>query len=318
MKIALTAVIVLLIFVTIKYILYRRQVKSLCRQLTFLQNTTTNNRLRTDLTEREILELAQRINEIYEKHEKTELELKRKEQNMKEMITSVSHDIRTPLTSLKGYFQLLMQEKTDPDNKDMQVAGNREQEHREEEYASIMNERMNTLSDLLDELFTYTKLQNEDYILELTEQDLTRLVLDTLFSFYEMFKEKNIEPQMDICEERIPVTCNDVAVKRILTNIIRNAILHGAGDIILQYGRTERGDMVFFRCENMVSDPAEIDIDRLFQRFYKADKARSTSSTGLGLAIAKELVERMNGRVEAKIQESRFIICVYFQMHCQR
>lgn len=313
MKIALAAVIIVLIFITIKYILYRRQVKSLCRQLAFLQSTTTNNRLRTDLTEHEILELAQRINEIYEEHEKTELELRRKEQNMKEMITSVSHDIRTPLTSLKGYFQLLMQEKGVRDDMGMSAEERREQAHHQAEYEAIMNERMNTLSDLLDELFTYTKLQNEDYTLELTEQDFTRLVLDTLFSFYEMFKEKNIEPEMDICEERIQVICNDVAVKRVLTNIIRNALLHGEGDITLKYGRSEEGETVFFRCENRVSDSAEINIDRLFQRFYKADKARSTSSTGLGLAIAKELVERMNGKIEADIQDNRFIICVWFQ-----
>ncbi len=311
MKIALATVTVLLIFVTIKYVLYRRQVKELCRQLAFLQSTTTNNRLRTGLTERNILNLAQQINEIYEKHEKTELALRRKERYMKEMITSVSHDIRTPLTSLRGYFHLLMQEKK-KQNQDMADEDCEAMEYRRQEYAAIMNERMNTLTALLDELFTYTKLQNEDYTLELVRQDFTRLVLDTLFSFYELFKQKHIEPKMDICEETIQVMCNDVAVKRVLTNIIRNALLHGAGDICLEYGRSDEGDTVFFRCENTVSNPEEIDIDRLFRRFYKADKARSKSSTGLGLAIAKEMVERMNGRIEADISGNRFIICVYF------
>lgn len=313
MKIALAAVTVLLIFVTIKYVLYRRQVKELCRQLAFLQSTTTNNRLRTDLTEREILKLVQQINEIYEEHEKTELELRRKERYMKEMITSVSHDIRTPLTSLKGYFHLLMQEKNE-ESQEMTDADSQTMEHREQEYAAIMNERMNTLTVLLDELFTYTKLQNEDYTLELVRQDFTRLVLDTLFSFYELFKQKHIEPQMDICEELIQVVCNDVAVKRVLSNIIRNALLHGTGDICLKYGMADTGDTLFFRCENTVSNPEEIDIDRLFQRFYKADKARSTSSTGLGLAIAREMAERMNGRIEADISGNRFIICVYFHV----
>ncbi len=311
MKIVLAAVTVLLIFVTIKYILYRRQVKELCRQLAFLQSTTTNNRLRTSITERNILNLVQQINEIYEKHEKTELELRRKERYMKEMITSVSHDIRTPLTSLKGYFHLLMQEK-EKQNQDMTDEDCEVMEHRRQEYAAIMNERMNTLTALLDELFTYTKLQDEDYRLELARQDFTRLVLDTLFSFYELFKQEHIEPKLDICEETIQVMCNDVAVKRVLANIIRNALLHGAGDICLEYGRTDAGDTVFFRCENTVSNPEDIDTDMLFRRFYKADKARSRSSTGLGLAIAKEMAERMNGRIEADISGDRFIICVYF------
>ncbi len=296
MKIALIILSVLLIVVTIKYILYRRQIGELCRQLSFLKETTTNNRLTTYMTERELLLLAELINDIYDKHEQSELALREKERRMKELIANVSHDIRTPLTSLKGYFELLMQEYGD------------KQSDREMQYAMVMNERMNTLNDLLDELFTYTKLQSDDYVLELSEYDITRLILDTLFSFYGIFKDKGIEPVLDINETSVITSCNEVAVKRVVANIIRNAMLHGTGDIRIKYGMTDGG--VEFICSNRVANPDEVDVDMVFDRFYKADKARNKSSTGLGLAIARELVERMGGSITARMDGDEFEIRV--------
>lgn len=296
MKIALIILSVLLIAVTIKYILYRRQIGELCRQLSFLKETTTNNRLTTYMTERELLLLAELINDIYDKHEQSELALRDKERRMKELIANVSHDIRTPLTSLKGYFELFMQEYGD------------KQSDREMQYAMVMNERMNTLNDLLDELFTYTKLQSDDYVLELSEYDITRLILDTLFSFYGIFKDKGIEPVLDINETSVITSCNEVAVKRVVANIIRNAMLHGTGDIRIKYGMTDGG--VEFICSNRVANPDAVDVNMVFDRFYKADKARNKSSTGLGLAIARELVERMGGSITARIVGEEFEIRV--------
>lgn len=300
MGIALFVLAALLLFVSIKYVLYRRQIRKLCRQLSFLQSTVTNQLIRIEMREPEIRELALRMNEIYDAHRKTELALRREERHMKEMITSVSHDIRTPLTALIGYFQLL----------------ELPEEPEQKEYVAIMKERMTVLSELLDELFTYTKLQNEDYELEISTQDFTRLVLDTLFSFYEAFKEQGVEPQMDICEERVQVTCNDVAVKRILSNIIRNALLHGSGDICLCY-RIENG-CVYFSCENTLENPDELEVERLFDRFYKADRSRGSAkgsaSTGLGLSIARELAEHMNGKVEACVSGKQFRICFSMPM----
>lgn len=295
MRIALFVMAAVLLFVLMKYVLYRRQIRALCRQLSFLQSTVTNQLIRIDMREPEIRELARRMNDIYHAHRKTELALKAEQRHMKEMITGVSHDIRTPLTALMGYFQLL----------------ELPQEPEQKEYISIMKERMTILSELLDELFIYTKLQNEDYVLELSKQDFTKLVLDTLFSFYEAFKKQEMEPRMEIYEERAEAVCNDVAVKRILSNIIRNALVHGSGDICLRYGIAE--GCVYFSCENTLENPDMLEQERLFDRFYKADRARGnttgSASTGLGLSIARELAEHMNGRVEARVSGKQFWIC---------
>lgn len=298
----LTIIIVLLValvIVTIKYVLYRRQISSICRQLEFLENNMTNHKVRTDLTQKEIVELAELINDICEEHNKKEVALLNKDKRLKETLTSVSHDIRTPLTSLKGYFELLMSE---------------EDTEKKLQYAGVMSERMDNLSDLLDELFTYTKLQNQDYQLEMKEQDMTKLVLDTIFSFYEIFKEKGYEPALDIDDRSYVVMCNDVAVKRVISNVVKNALVHGMGDIILAYGKI--GDnIVRFTCQNSIAHPENMDITQVFERFYKADKARKEKSTGLGLAIAKEMVERMGGTIEASLVGRNFTIDISFVLN---
>lgn len=286
---------VLLIILLIKYIMYRRQIVNICRQLTFVKENETNKIINTDIAKREVLELVELINMVNEEHKAEQLEIKAKDAHMREALANVSHDIRTPLTSLKGYFELLSSENDDEKKKC---------------YTGIINNKLIELTDLLEELFTYTKLQNEEYNLELSEYDFTKLVIETLFAFYSEFKKRDIITDIDISEESVMVVCNDIAVKRLISNIIKNALLHGSGRINILY--KVEGKHVKFRCENNLDNPAEIDISQVFDRFYKADAARSRSSTGLGLSIARGLAEKMGGSIEASIEDGNFIISLIF------
>ncbi len=289
--VAVAVLCILLVVVIIKYILYRRQVINICRQMVFIKENDTNMIIYNDIIEKEILNLTSLINLMCEEHKAKENILKEKDKRLKIAMAGISHDIRTPLTSLRGFFELLETE-TDTEKK--------------KKYSKIIDGKLIELTELLEELFTYTKLQNEDYVLELGRYDFTKIVLGTLFSFYGTFKEKNIETELDIYEEQVIVTCNDVAVKRMLSNILKNAMLHGSGKIEIIY-KTENG-RVEFLCKNSVENPWEIDISQVFDRFYKADMARSKGSTGLGLSVAKELAGRMGGDISACIKDGMFII----------
>ncbi len=289
--VAVAVLCILLVVVIIKYILYRRQVINICRQMVFIKENDTNMIIYNDIIEKEILNLTSLINLMCEEHKVKENILKEKDKRLKIAMAGISHDIRTPLTSLRGFFELLETE-TDTEKK--------------KKYSKIIDGKLIELTELLEELFTYTKLQNEDYVLELGRYDFTKIVLGTLFSFYGTFKEKNIETELDIYEEQVIVTCNDVAVKRMLSNILKNAMLHGSGKIEIIY-KTENG-RVEFLCKNSVENPWEIDISQVFDRFYKADMARSKGSTGLGLSVAKELAGRMGGDISACIKDGMFII----------
>ena len=289
---AATAAAVILIVILI---LYRRQVRKTGRQLEFLKDRRTNLRLTSDLPLKEFNELIDGINEVIDQSREVRESAQHNEMQLKETITNLSHDIRTPLTSLDGYFQLLQQSDS-------------EEERRK--YVGIIQSRISSLKEMLEELFTYTRLQDADYELETELIDFGKCVYDTVFSFYDECQNRGIEPQVDFCGGHLFVRGNEEAVRRALQNLIRNALVHGHKGISLEL--FEENGKAVFRCSNDVAHPEEIDIERVFSRFYKADSARTHTSTGLGLSIAKGLVERMDGVIRAELEGERFVVEILF------
>ena len=216
---------------------------------------------------------------------------------LRETITNLSHDIRTPLTSLDGYFQLLASEKTDQAKK--------------EYYLGIIRNRIESLNSMLDELFTYAKLQDINYSIELSELDITAVTADILMSFYDELTERCEEPVVILPEEPVLIKGNKEAYTRVVQNIIRNALIHGRN---IKVSLKREGTDVIFDCSDELLNPDTIiDTSRIFDRFYKANKARTNAKgSGLGLAISKELVERMGGRISAECNDGIFTIRIVF------
>lgn len=291
---AIIATIVSVITVSI-FIAYRRQVKNTCRHLAFMKKNKTNLRLRSGLPFRELYELSDNVNELLDNSDKLRHKAEHNEQNLKDAITNISHDIRTPLTSLDGFFQLLK---------------NADSEEERTQCVDVIQNRINNLKYMLEELFTYTKLQNEDYKLQTEPVDIVRCVSSALVSFYNEFQEKGIEVQADFTAEEIVVDCNAEAVQRIVQNVLKNVLDHGSKSVEMTL--KQENERVIFSCSNKVDNPDSIDISQVFTRFYKSDPARTHSSTGLGLAIAKGLAERMNGGMTAEVQGEWFKVEVWF------
>ena len=276
-------------------IAYRRQIKKISEQVRFQTEHDTNLRVNGGLPFSELNNITDSINEIVDRTRAIQEETKKGEESLRETITNLSHDIRTPLTSLDGYFQLLTEVETDE-----------EREH----YLAIIRSRITSLTSMLEELFTYTKLQNESYELALEEMDLSRCVMDTVFSFYDEFRYRLIEPGIRFSDERMIIEGNVEAASRALQNVIKNALEHGDEHIRMEFYR-ENGRAVF-RCTNQVKEGNKIEAERVFERFYKADSARNGASTGLGLSIAKGLVEKMGGNISAGVDENSFYVEISF------
>lgn len=288
---ATTAVIGL----TIACIAYRRQIKKICRQLEFMKKYQTNLRLTQDLHFSELNDLIGATNEIIDQTREIQRTAQKNEDVLKETITSISHDIRTPLTSMDGYFQLLLQSTSPEDSR---------------HYIEVIRSRITSLKYMLEELFTYTKLQNENYELSIEKIDFYKCAYSLLFSFYDDFKKRGIEPDIAFSEGHAYIQGNEEAVRRILQNIIRNALEHGESEIALKM--YQKDTSVIFSCSNKAEHPEEIDITQVFSRFYKANSARTHTSTGLGLSIAKNLSEKMGGTAAAFMDGSRFTVEIQF------
>ncbi len=286
--VVLVCIILFLIWFIMKY---QRQIKDICRQLWFLKDHDSNMMISSEIRFGGVGYLADTLNEIVELRKWERKKYLDKEKSISDIYTNLSHDIRTPLTSLDGYFQLL---------KESEIT--EEQQH----YILVIQERISSLKDMLEELFTFTKLQNDDYVLELSTCSLNRILKDTLFSYYDIWKENDIEQKFEITEEPLMIEGNPQALGRTIRNIIKNGFEHGEKQFEVHLERKEQRAVLSLK--NMVSEPDKIDISRIFERFYKADEARSDSSTGLGLSIAKEFVLRMKGEIRAELDENWFSV----------
>ena len=288
----LSVLILILIGILISY---KRQVKDICRQLRFLQECDSNMLITTEMKKGHIGELAELLNTLLKERKKERADYQKKEQMIADIYTNLSHDIRTPLTSLDGYFQLLEETQEENDRK---------------RYIQIIQERIESLKEMLEELFTYTKLQNGTYELKLEPQNVGQILKETVFSYYDDWAEQGISPQFEITEEPVWIRGNKQALRRTIQNIIKNGLDHGNKEIRIQLSRNEKQMELVFR--NKIEPGEQIDISRVFERFYKADKARSKSSTGLGLSIAKGFVQKMHGEIAAEIKEDWFCIKISF------
>lgn len=305
----LTAVLAIIVIIMAAVLLkIRAQLRDINDQLDFLYENDTNMLIGTDTNLIYLGQFKQRVNRFVEQWHKKRAEAAKKEQMISDTYTNLSHDIRTPLTSLDGYFQLLKDEKD---------------EKLQAHYIGIIQERITSLKDMLEELFMFTKLKNDTFKLEMDKCCVSRLLKQTVFSYYDEWKMRGIEPVVDICDEQIFILANTQALKRVFQNVIKNGLVHGKSDIeiklyTIDYGKNAGADrenkVVNIVVSNTIDDPENIDTSQVFERFYKADEARSVTSSGLGLSIAKELVERMDGKINAQIEDNRFCINISYRI----
>ena len=276
---------------------YQRQVKDICRQLAFLMKHDSNMLIHREFGLGGIGMLSDRLNDLLELRRKEKRYYQEKETLIADTYTNLSHDIRTPLTSLDGYFQL------------MEACENVEEQRR---YLNIIHERIHSLNEMLEELFMFTKLKNESYSLELTPCCINRILKETVFSYYDDWVRREIQPDIQITEEQLYIDGNKQGLSRIIQNVIKNGLDHGEKKIRIVLKREQ--NRAVLRISNQVTASEQIDIEHVFDRFYKADAARSKTSTGLGLSIAREFVRRMNGEIGAKIEENEFIVEMSFNL----
>ena len=276
---------------------YQRQVKDICRQLAFLMKHDSNMLIHREFGLGGIGMLSDRLNDLLELRRKEKRYYQEKETLIADTYTNLSHDIRTPLTSLDGYFQL------------MEECENVEEQRR---YLNIIHERIHSLNEMLEELYMFTKLKNESYRLELTSCCINRILKETVFSYYDDWVRREIQPDIQITEEQLYIDGNKQGLSRIIQNVIKNGLDHGEKKIRIVLKREQ--NRAVLRISNQVIASEQIDIEHVFDRFYKADAARSKTSTGLGLSIAREFVRRMNGEIGAKIEENEFIVEMSFNL----
>ncbi|MFR1517439.1 MAG: sensor histidine kinase [Clostridia bacterium] len=212
------------------------------------------------------------------------------DRELKEAVANISHDLRTPLTAICGYLELLEKESKSP-----QV----------QEYLEIITNRTEALKKLTEELFRYFLATSDGFYTEKACVSLKQAVEEGVAGFYAVLKQKGIEPEICLPETDVVRMLNKEALTRILENILGNAVKYSGGDLEIRL--EEDGTLCF---SNLAPDLDKVAAGRLFDRFYTVETARR--STGLGLSIAKMLTEQQGGVIASSYAAGRLRISVRF------
>ncbi len=275
--------IIFIIVLGVYTILFQMQIRSINRQLSKRLKENSRQPVSLVLISNELNTLAININKCLKAEETLRLESIREEKRFKEMIANISHDLRTPLTAIKGYQQLVIKGNLAPGQHEKLLVA---QKHTDE------------LGSLIEHFFEYSYLLNTDSKPNLERINLVSLTAECLVDSVATLEEKNLNVQFKGDKSVFTAVDKELAT-RIIQNLIRNCSIHSSGDVKVQV--FERSNSAVISFSNPVNNAAEIDVNRIFERFYTGDKSRS-KTTGLGLSIVKLLAEQMNGSAGAELQ----------------
>lgn len=276
-KIMVFFLLVIIFALLLKIFYMRKAIKEIKRGFSEKLYTDTNTPIMLSSYDKLVSSLANDINVELKELQKQKHRYIQGDKELKNAITNISHDLRTPLTTICGYLSLL-----DKEEKSEHIA----------RQLSIIKNRTFALKQLVEELFRYTTIISDTENSVYTETVINNVLEDCISSYYAIFKEKGITPNINLCEQIIVRSVDKTALLRIFNNVIDNAIKYSEGDLTISL--FENGKIVF---SNHTSDLNEIQIGKLFDRFYTVNTARK--STGLGLSIAKALIEKMDGNISA-------------------
>ena len=284
--IVLCVIIFLLLY---KIYTFQKSIEELCASFREHLSEDTNTLLTVSSGNRHIRRLASEINEQLRELRRQRRNYMQGDLELKEAITDISHDLRTPLTAISGYLELLDKE---------------EKSETVKRYLSYVENRTNTLKSLTEELFRYTIAHSAEKT-KLEPVDIRSVLEESLLDFYSAFADKEISPVLSITNQPVIRPLNRPALSRVFGNIFQNALKYGDGD--LSVSLNESGEILFV---NSASSLDQVQAEKLFHRFFTVENARN--STGLGLSIARMLTEKMQGDITASWRNERLYVRIQF------
>lgn len=275
---------------TAKIVLLKRSMDEICTEFKEHLLVDTNTLVSTSSNDAHVKKLAAEINVQLRLLRKQRRQYLNGDRELKDAVTNISHDLRTPLTAIFGYLDLLEAE---------------EKSERVTRYVMAIQNRVEVLKQLTEELFRYSIIVSVREPMQLAPICVNNVLEESLVSFYAVLTKNGITPQIDIAEKKIIRTLNKTALLRVFNNILSNVIKYSDSDLKVEL--LETGEIIF---SNTAKNLNDIQVGKLFNRFFSVETARN--STGLGLSISKTLVEQMRGTITAQYHDGTLGICIDF------
>lgn len=259
----------------------KRQLRGITSQLNDRTDEKTEKKLTVSLIDGNLNELTAAINRNLDLQKKVRIDVRSSDLQLKDSIANLSHDLRTPLTSILGYLQLARNPHCPAD--------------KQGEYLKVVNDKANALKAMINSLYELSILDVKEMPLKKEKLDLTLITTDILAGQYELFQKSGIELKVNLPAHPVWIIGDRLACTRVIQNLLNNTTRYAKGnaEIFLE----NSGSYAVLSIRNPAPNLMQEDMEHLFERFYTADKSRSNSGSGLGLYIVKTLLTKMGGEI---------------------
>lgn len=293
MEIVIVILFIMIILLITYLFLIKRDLKRISKEMRKVKDTESNHLIHKEIPFKELDGLISEINHLLKESKKAQTDFEKRSRELKKMITNISHDLKTPLTSALGYIEILLSSKEIKDKKTLR----------------IIEERLKRLENLIHSFFEFSKVTLQDNVV-LEEVNFVAILEERIANYYEDFVKEKREIQFKNDAERIKGKSNREMLTRIFDNLIGNAFQHSTGDLVIKMNKRDTLKIEFI---NELLDK-DLDLIHIFDEFYTVDISRTSGNTGLGLAIVKEFTESLNGKVTAKREKNQLIILLEFEV----
>ncbi|MBR6365614.1 MAG: HAMP domain-containing histidine kinase [Lachnospiraceae bacterium] len=270
----------------------RKEMKSIDRQLSELIGASTNQLVHTENGLG--ADLIKTVNSLLTRMQTIRVEYARRSHTIDQMLTNISHDLRTPLTSAMGYMNLVLDSNLSEEEKEREL--------------EIVRRRLVRLEELINSFFEFSSIISRGEAPKKEPMNLVQALEEAVSHAYDDFSAAGRKIDLQCEGRKWMLDSNYAMLMRIFDNLIGNAKKHGIGDLTILAQKTEEG----YRVEFTNPSPESIDVSRVFDEFYTTDISRTNGSSGLGLAIAKQFTEMLGGKITAKTEEGNFTIGLEF------
>lgn len=289
--------LVIIIFILIIYLfLLKKEIVKITTELKEIKNEDTNLTIHSNISSNELAYLINEINSLLVSIRDKEILLERKNSNVRKMMTNISHDLRTPLTSAIGYIDIVLNEDLSEEEKKKSL--------------KIIKNRLKKLEELINSFFEFSKIMSKDKKPDLESVNIVSLLEECIANYYDDYSRENRKILFENSILKLNILSNNKMLTRVFDNLISNAYKHSSSNLIIKLTKKEILEISF---ENDLNYD-ELDVERIFDEFYTIDISRTKQNTGLGLAIAKEFCEMLGWNIYALKQGNKLKIVLKFDL----
>lgn len=291
----ITSIILLLIclalFITLLVI--KRNIRNVTDELKKNRDTGYDRQIRVTLIDKDIEQLAKELNHNLDHQKELKLKEEAAKKQLEQSISDIAHDLRTPLTVIKGNLQRLSEETLSPEDR---------------QYLDVSSRKAETLKGMVDEFFEMSVLESDTQEAALGQLDIVSFLAQFIIDHETLIREKGLTPDISFPERSVFVEANEEMLNRVFSNLLANICKYAKDSFSISIS-PEDGTVTV---GNKIYSSDDIDVEHIFDRTYRADKARREGSAGLGLYIAKLLMEKQKGHIKAEVENGRILFTLCF------